>query len=112
MLQEYYGKEIWAKIVHDDAKAYIEKHVPKDQSYTIVIDDWRRLIESNYFESTGDFNVIKIFLEKDGLKVKPSKGSSQYEGNITPEDCNITFKYDKTYSNFEEIIGLIQNAIK
>lgn len=105
MIQEYYGQEIWADVLYSDIVSQ------KDVS-NIVIDDWRRNIESDYLINKSEFNIIKVYLEKEGLKSKPSKGSSQYEGQILPESCDITFKYDKNYSNFEELIGLIQNALK
>ena len=40
-----------------------------------------------------------------------SRLKSIYENNIKKEQCDIIFKYDKDYSNFEELIGLIENAI-
>lgn len=108
-MQEYYGENIWAEHVH----GYLKNIASKIETNSVfVIDDWRRLVESNYLENQGDFNIIKIYLEREGLKSTPSKSSSHYEGQIKPEDCHIVFKYDKKYSNFEEIIGLIQNAIK
>lgn len=83
-----------------------------NKDFNIVIDDWRRNIESDYLNEKDDFKIIKIYLEKEGLKSTPSKGSAHYENNIKKEDCDIVFKYDKKYSNFEELIGLIENAIK
>lgn len=112
MMQVFYGQQIWGQVLYDDIKTQADKHLVDNPSYTVVIDDWRRLIESKFLEDQGDFNIVKVYLEKEDLKNKPSKGSSHYEGQIKPEDCDIVFKYDKKYSNFEELIGLIQNAIK
>lgn len=112
MVQEYYGTEVWGQVVYDEVFQYVTKNVKEDETYTLIIDDWRRKVESDYLEKQGTFNVIKVYLEKEGLKSKASKGSSHYEGQITPEDCDIVFKYDKKYSNFEELIGLIKDVIK
>lgn len=92
-----------------EAKKYNDLY---QKDYNIIIDDWRRYIESDYLKEQGDFKIIKVYLEKEGLKNNPSKGSAHYENNIKKEDCDIVFKYDKNYSNFEELIGLIQDAIK
>lgn len=111
MVQEFYGNEIWADILKNDNLKTInlKKEVP--DNYTIIVDDWRRPTESDYLLNS-EFNIIKVYLSKEGVKQKPSKGSSHYEGLIKPEDCDIVFTYNEDYSNFEEIIGLIQNAIK
>ena len=52
----------------------------------------------------------KLYLEKEDFAVKPSTNSTNYEGKISKEDCDIVFKYKSDYSNFEEIIGLIKDA--
>lgn len=112
MLQDYYGLDIWGQALYEDIFAYVTKHVKPEESYNIVIDDWRRPLESEYLINKNTFNVIKVYLDKEGKKSKASKGSSHYEGQIKPEDCDIVFTYTKNYSNFDELIGLIQNAIK
>lgn len=111
LVQEFYGEDVWATMLHEHLLHLAQKHNQEyNQPFNIVIDDWRRLIESNYFEQQGFFKITKVFLDKEGVKNKPSKKSASYEGNIKETDCDIVFKYDENYSNFEELIGLIQNA--
>ena len=103
-IQKYYTDEIWGELVY--------KQIQKSTANSIVIDDWRRLTESNCLEKKKEFNIIKVFLQKPDKYVQPSEGSLKYEGALKPSDCDIVFTYDDSYSNFEELIGLIKNEIK
>lgn len=102
LIQAYYGKYIWASQVYNDIK----------DNQIVIVDDWRRLTESDFLEMKEDVVVTTIYLSKPDKQVNPSEKSSSYEGNIHPGHCDIQFTYNSDYSNFEDVIGLIQNAIE
>lgn len=110
MVQKFYGEEVWAEIVHTDLLQRVEKN--PSEAHNIVIDDWRRLIESDYLHKQEKFNLVKVYLKKKGLKKKASKASASYEGQIKPEDCDIVFEFTEDYSNYDEVIELIKAKLK
>lgn len=111
LVQKFYGEEVWAQHLHDLLEHDSNKDT--DKPYCVVIDDWRRLIESNYFEEKQKFNLIKVYLQKEGYSAKKLKGSSgNYEGKISPSDCDIVFKFKEDYSNTPELIDAIKSFIK
>ena len=107
LAQKFYGSDVWAEIIGQDA----EHKSAKDSNYRLVVDDWRREIESDYFKDKPQFNIIKVYLDIADKKSKPSKTSLSYEGQIDPKSCHIHFTYDKNYSNFEQLIELIEARI-
>ena len=105
MIQQFYSPNIWSETTY----SFITK------GSTVVIDDWRRLIESDYLKNQKDINVITLYLDIEKTSTTtdntPSKGSAHYEGGIKPEDCDLYFKYKSDYSNFNELIQLITNHL-
>ena len=105
LIQQFYGPNIWGKTTYSSITI----------GSTVVIDDWRRYIESDYLKNQEDVNVTTLYLDiektSDTVDNIPSKGSAHYEGEIKPEDCDLYFKYKSDYSNFNELIQLITNHL-
>lgn len=72
----------------------------------IIIDDWRRDLESDVILETGLYDVIKIFLSKEGMDVYEGNESTQsFEGLIDPASC-INFEFKEDWSNTPDIINI------
>lgn len=103
LIQKYFGKHIWAKLVLDNAK---QGHS------TIVIDDWRRPTELEYLKSQPNVNLLTVYLDKENHNKTSSSISSSYEGLINKEDCDFSFTYTSDYSNFEQLVSILSHELK
>lgn len=99
--------EIWA-----DAMIEKIKHYQNCGIKYLIIDDWRRYIESDKLIASG-FDVTTIYINKEGIE--PYKGTSEtesYEGQINSEKCDLTITYTSGWSNSDELFNIVLNFVK
>ena len=115
LIQDFLGSEIRGQVTYNEASTKFNKcrQYTDLQSYTTILDDWRRTIESDFLSRQPNVNLLTIYLDKetDEIVSKPSNGSSHYEGAIDPKTCDIYFKYKSDYSNFNELLQLITTHV-
>lgn len=84
-----------------------------DDIETVIIDDWRRPIEMEVLRSVGSFNLIPVFLKKEGVvPYVGTEATEAFEGNIKPEDCLLTFTFKEDWSNSQELITILKSYIE
>lgn len=80
---------------------------------TVIFDDWRRLIESEELEKNPNFKVIKVYLDKEGIEQYSGTAATEsFEGQLSKDDCDISFMYDSEWSNTNELVQYLKNYIQ
>ena len=110
------GSEFISKLtsanIWGDLALYRLTEMSKNYINTAIIDDWRRMIELNILKTNKDLNCVTVYLDKDGIEeYKGTEATESFEGQIKPEDCDYTFKFKSDWSNEDEIINLLQEAV-
>jgi hypothetical protein len=60
------------------------------------------------FVDDKDFNVLRVYLEKEShTSNKLSSFSNEYENQITKEMCDIALVIKLDYSNFSDIVDIL-----
>ena len=81
---------------------------------TMSIDDWRRYLELDTLIHNKEItlNCLTVYLDKDGVEeYSGTKATESFEGQISPDGCDIYFKYTSDWSNQQDIIDLIKNKL-
>lgn len=105
LIQKYYTEQVWIKY-------FLNKHRCRiSEPYLLIVDDWRRYIESSYLEA-NNIECIKVYLSKHNANKQASELSSMYENNIKKEDCDIVFEFTEDHSNISDVIEIISNRLK
>lgn len=86
----------------------------KDEGITtVIIDDWRRVLELNELSKNGDFKITTVYLDKEGVEAYVGSASTEsFEGQINPLDCLINFTFKEDWSNTAEVVDLLKNYVK
>ena len=99
--------EIWGKLAVHNIKKLAETGIN-----TIIIDDWRRLLELRTLVEESQFNCITVYLDKDGIEVYEGTAATEsFEGQITKEDCSLFFKFNSDWSNSDEIVNILKETV-
>lgn len=99
--------EIWGKLAVHNIKKLAETGIN-----TVIIDDWRRLLELRTLVEENDFNCITVYLDKDGIEVYEGTAATEsFEGQISKEDCSLFFKFNNDWSNSNEIVNILKETV-
>lgn len=98
---------IWGKVATTNIK--------KASEYgheVVIIDDWRRTLESDELATDPNNHIIKVYLDKDGVEVyQDSAITESFEGQLSPDNCDLSFKFTADWSNTEEIISILSSLV-
>ena len=108
-LQKHFGDDCWAKSLINRI----------DNSYedVIIIDDIRRDIEINALISKyGKENILCVYLNKEDMNTtennkKLSTVASSFEGQVNPDTYDVTFTFNKDWSNTDQLITTIKDKL-
>ena len=88
------------------------KRIDKTGINTVIIDDWRRLLELRTLVEEDKFNCITVYLDKDGIEVYEGTAATEsFEGQISKEDCSLFFKFNNDWSNSNEIVNILKETV-
>lgn len=81
---------------------------------TVIIDDWRRDLELNELKNSSEnYNIITVYLDKDDVEVyKGSAATESFEGQINADNCLLNFTFTTDWSNSDEVVEVLKNYIK
>lgn len=91
-------------------KARVDVLCKEQDVQCIVIDDWRRTVESNWIvETFGKDNVLTVYLSKpDVIQPVFNTISQALEGQIDPEECDIVFDFEPEWSNLNQLVEMLK----
>ena len=78
-----------------------------------IIDDLRRNIELEHLKKQfGEENILTVYLTKKNADKPLLTGSTLgYEGQLNPDEFDIQFEFDETWSNTPELIKTITERL-
>ena len=107
LIQEFISPQVWA---HAAYLSILDKVKNLPYTYNVLIfDDFRRRIEYDYLkEELPSFNIITLYLDKEGEK---NQVSTSYEGQLKEFNFTHKFTFDNDYNNFDNLIDLVLEDI-
>lgn len=108
LIQEFISPQVWAHSAYLSILDKVNNNLPYTHN-VFIFDDFRREIEYDYLkEELPSFNIITLYLDKEGEK---NQVSTAYEGQLKNFDFTHKFTFDTKYNNFNNLINLVLKDI-
>lgn len=101
------SEKIWGQLAVHNIKKMGQSGIE-----TVIIDDWRRILELNVLEAESSFKCTTVYLDKEGIEsYQGTAATESFEGQISKEDCSIFFKFNNDWSNTDEIVNILKETV-
>lgn len=108
LVQEFISPQVWANAAYLSILDKVNNNKPYSCN-VFIFDDFRREIEYDYLkEQLPSFNIITIYLDKEGIK---NQVSTSYEGQLKDFNFTYTFTFTEDYKNFDDLVDLVLKDI-